>query len=1025
MLRFFKTKSFLIVAVVAALVGLYAILGFVVAPKLVRSALLKQIPVNLAVTPSVGEIHINPFLFQITVNDFGLAGAGGEQLVGFKRLFVDFELSSLWHRAYSFGNIDLSAPYVNAAIAKNGSLNLVQLEPKASAKPAEKAPEKSGPLPALRIGSFKVSDGLATYEDRSRPDAFSARLEPINFELREFTTGVDGGKFTFTGASKQGERIEWHGHLSVDPIASDGEFQVNGLLARTLWEYLQDQLNFVVDSGKIDVAATYKFVLKDPASTAGDPFVQVNVAKLALSDLGVRPRVAAGAAEAAPWVTVPSLEVTGTTVDLSKHQAHVDRVALTGLKLVTWLGSDGLVNLMQLAASPHGGAAGGVPAAGGAPAAPAPKLTATSNATPAKPVVWTYDLGEFDLREANVSAEDRTMRPAVAVVLAPISLTVKGLSQDLTKPLDVNLDLRIDEQGSLVANGKVTPQPAFADLSAKLDGIDLTLVQPYIAQHTAMTLLSGRLAGDAKIHYGKQKNLPGMSLAGNITVQKLHTVDNALRDDFVNWDRLDIQGLNYTQGPDRLDIDKIIARKLYARVIIEADETINAKRVLMLPGADVAPSKAAAAAQAPKVAKTRGKSPAVVASAASPPAAPGMPISIKRVEIKDSQANFADFSVQPNFATGIQKLNGSVVGLSSKPSTRAKVDLHGSIDAFSPVDITGEVNALGPLYTDLKLNFRNISLPVFNPYSGKFAGYNISKGKLTTELTYKIDGRKLDAHHHIVIEQLEFGAKTASKDAVSLPVKLAVSLLKDRNGVIDLDLPVAGTLDDPKFKLGAVIWQVFVHILEKAVTAPFALLGSLFGGGPDIQFVEFKPGASDLDPTATDKAKTIAKALVERPQLKLEVPIGVVPEVDGPALVAAQFDAEMTAEQSAKRSSKKKADGAQPVPYAELDPAAQVDLLSAVYARDFGAAPAFPDEVSSIKSKPDLAAAKAAFLSNAIKAHIVVGEVQFQQLGQQRATALQKALLTDTQLEPERVFLVSNDKAVAKDGVVRLEMSLQ
>jgi hypothetical protein len=1025
-LRFFKTKTFLIVAIVAALVGLYAILGFVVAPKLVRSALLKQIPENIAVTPSVGEIHINPFLLQVTVDDFGLAGAGGEKLVGFKRLFVDFELSSLWHRAYSFGNIDLSAPYVNAAVAKNGSLNLVQLEPKPSAKPAEKAPEKSGPLPALRIGSFKVSDGLATYEDRSRPDAFAARLEPINFELRDFTTGVDGGKFTFTGASKQGERIEWHGHLSVDPISSDGEFQVNGLLAQTLWEYLQDQLNFVVNSGKIDIAATYKFALKDPASAAGDPLVQLNVSKVAVADLTVRPRAAAGAAEAAPWVTVPSLDVTGTTVDLSTHHAHVDQVALTGLKLVTWLGSDGSVNLMQLAGSPHAAPAGSAPPASGS--APAPKLTATTNAPAAKSATWAYDVREFDLREANVSAEDRTVRPVVAVVLAPISLTVKGVSQDLSKPVDVNLDMRIDEQGSLAANGTVTPQPALADLSAKLDGIDLTLVQPYIAQHTAMTLRSGKLSGDAKVHYGKQKNLAAVSLAGNITVQKLHTVDNALRDDFINWDRLDIQGLNYTQSPDRLDIEKIIARKLYARVIIESDETINAKRVLMLPGADVPPSKAAAAAaaQASKVAKTRGKSPAVVASAAAPPAAPGMPISIKRVEVTDSQANFADFSVQPNFAAGIQKLNGTVVGLSSKPGTRAKVDLHGQIDAFSPVDITGEVNALGPLYTDLALNFRNISLPVFNPYSGKFAGYNISKGKLTTELTYKIDGRKLDAHHHIVIEQLEFGAKTASKDAVSLPVKLAVSLLKDRNGVIDLDLPVAGTLDDPKFKLGAVIWQVFVHILEKAVTAPFALLGSLFGGGPDIQFVDFKPGAADLDQAATDKAKTIAKALVERPQLKLEVPIGVVPDVDGPALVAAQFDAEVTAEQAAKRSSKKKsADAVQPTPYSQLDPAAQVDLLTAVYAKDFGAAPNFPDEVTSIKSKPDLAAAKVTFLSNAIKGHIVVGDVQFQQLGQQRATALQKALLTDTQLEPERVFLVSNDKAVAKDGLVRLEMSLQ
>jgi hypothetical protein len=1019
-LRFFKTKSFLIVAIVAALVGLYAILGFVVAPKLVRAALLKQIPENLAVTPSVGEIHINPFLLQVTIDDFGLAGLSGEKLVGFKRLFVDFELSSLWHRAYSFANIDLSAPYVNAAVAKNGSLNLAQLEPKPSVKPPEKPPEKSGPLPALRIGSFKVSDGLATYEDRSRPDAFAARLEPINFELREFTTGVDGGKFTFTGASKQGERIEWHGHLSVDPIESDGEFQINGLLAQTLWEYLQDQLNFVVNSGKIDVAATYKFALKDPASAAGDPLVQVTLSKASLADLTVRPRVAAGAAEAAPWVSVPSLQVTGTTVDLSKHQAHVDQVALTGLKLVTWLGADGAVNLMQLAASPHDAAA-----AGGAVAAPAPKLTATSNAPPAKPVAWTYDVGEFDLREANISAEDRTTRPVVAVSLAPISLTVKGVSQDMTKPLDVNLDMRIDEQGSVAANGTVTPQPAAADLSAKLADIDLTLVQPYIAQHTAMTLLGGKLAGEAKIHYGKQKNLPDISLAGNINVQKVHTVDNALHDDFINWDRLDILGLKYTQSPDRLDIDKILARKLYARVIIEADETINAKRVLMLPGADVPASKAAATPP-PKAAKgRRGKSDAVVAAAPAP-AAPGMPISIKRVELKDAQANFADLSVQPNFATGIQKLNGTIVGLSSKPGTRAKVDLHGSIDTFSPVDITGEVNALGPLYTDLSLNFRNIALPVFNPYSGKFAGYNISKGKLTTELTYKIDGRKLDAHHHIVIEQLEFGAKTASKDAVSLPVKLAVSLLKDRNGVIDLDLPVAGTLDDPKFKLGAVIWQVFVHILEKAVTAPFALLGSLFGGGPDIQFIDFKPGSADLDQAASDKAKTIAKALVERPQLKLEVPIGVVPEVDGPALAAAQFDAEMAAEQAVKRSSKKKAaDGAQPTPYAELDPAAQVDVLSAVYAKDFGAAPKFPDEVTAIKAKPDLAAAKAAYLSHAIREHIVVGDVQFQQLGQQRATALQKALLTDTQLEPERVFLVSNDKAVAKDGVVRLEMSLQ
>ena len=200
----------------------------------------------------------------------------------------------------------------------------------------------------------------------------------------------------------------------------------------------------------------------------------------------------------------------------------------------------------------------------------------------------------------------------------------------------------------------------------------------------------------------------------------------------------------------------------------------------------------------------------------------------------------------PNFSAGHSESEWDACSACPQsPSSRAKVDLHGSVDEFSPVSINGEVNFLSAaLYTDLAMSFRNIELSIFNPYSGKFAGYNISKGKLTTELHYKVDGRKLDAQHHIVIDQLEFGDKTASKDAVSLPIKLAVALLKDRNGVIDLNLPVSGSLDDPKFRLGPIIWKVFVNILEKAVTAPFALLGALFGGGPDLQFIDFHPGTS-------------------------------------------------------------------------------------------------------------------------------------------------------------------------------------
>ena len=1014
-LQFSKKKALRISLGLALLLALYALAGFLWVPRLLRSELMEQIPKTLGVKPAVGEIHFNPFTFQLEVRDFSLAAADGQKLLGFARLFVDFELSSLWHRAYSFANIDIDSPSVSAVVARDGNLNLLQLSPKT---PPPKTPEKKEPLPAIRIGSFKVSRGLVTYEDHSRPSEFAARLEPINFQLLNFTTGVDGSRFTFTGSSKLGERVEWHGHLSVQPIESDGEFQIVGLRAHTIWEYLEDRLSFLINSGTIDVNATYKFSLKDAVD------LQATVSKIAVSDLAVRSKQAD-----IDWVTVPSLLVSGTTVDLLKRQAHVDSVTLTGLKLVTWMEPDGSFNLMKLAQPPL--------AAGSAASSTAPGATgqATSAAGPASSSApWTFDLREFALNEANISAEDRGTQPVAKVSLAPLSVKVAGVSLDLAKPVTVTVDTHINETGSLNVSGDVTPQPLSANLALKLADIELKAIQPYIAQHTSMTLLAGRLSGDAKVRYGAKK--PALQFAGNISVAGLHTVDNALHDDFINWDRLEVNGVNYQHDPDRLDIEQVTARKLYARVFIEPDTSLNVKRVLAGPGATViAPAPpggtavvATAAAPAPAPARTKkasGKPVSAKAGAGAPAsAAASMPMAIKKIVLQAGEADFADLSVTPNFSTGIQKLQGTILGLSSKANSRAKVDVHGSVDAFSPVAITGEVNVLGPtLYTDLALSFRNMELSTFNPYSGKFAGYNITKGKLTTELHYKVDGRKLDAQHHIVVDQLEFGAKTASKDAVSLPIKLAVALLKDRNGVIDLNLPISGTLDDPKFRLGPIIWKVFVNILEKAVTAPFALLGSLFGGGPDMQFIDFQPGAADLAPAAADKAKAMVKALNERPQLKIEVPIATVGELDRPAMVEARFSAEVREAQAAGKPSRQKPGAA--TDFAQLDSAAQIELLTQVYAKKLGGEPKYPESISKIKAKPDAEAAKLDFLKQALHEHIAIADSDLTALGQQRAMAVQQALLTDTQVDPARVFLVANDKAKNQDGKVRLELSLQ
>ncbi len=453
-LQLFRTRLARWVAIAAALVALYALAGFVIAPKLVRSALLKDIPQAMDATPSVGDIRINPFSLQLDVRDFALADKGGNKLLGFGRLFIDFELSSIWHRAYTFKQIEIASPYVNAVVARDGTVNLKALSPKPSAAVPPPAPVAAAkPLPALRVGTFKVSDGSLSYQDESHPSQFAALLKPINFELRDFVTGVAGGLFNFTGVSKVGERVEWHGHLSVQPIESDGELSIAGLRAHTLWEYLEDRLNFVIDSGTIDVQSTYKFALKDAIE------LQLNIAKASLSDFAVKPRNSDLA-----WVSVPQLTVTGTNLDLAQRLVQVDAVAVSGLKLSTWLEPNGSFNLMQLAAQPT--------VAGSAQPSAAPTLSATnanpnpSAAGPGGPgdtgAPWRVELKEFDLRDASVFAEDRSVQPATKLVLAPLSLQIGPASLDLSKPVQLKLETRINDTGSLAVSGQVTPQPAAA-----------------------------------------------------------------------------------------------------------------------------------------------------------------------------------------------------------------------------------------------------------------------------------------------------------------------------------------------------------------------------------------------------------------------------------------------------------------------------------------------------------------------------------------------------------------------------------
>jgi hypothetical protein len=395
-------------------------------------------------------------------------------------------------------------------------------------------------------------------------------------------------------------------------------------------------------------------------------------------------------------------------------------------------------------------------------------------------------------------------------------------------------------------------------------------------------------------------------------------------------------------------------------------------------------------------------------------------VSIGAVRIVNGAANFADFWIQPNYAVNLQNMNGSILGLSSDPKSRAKVQFEGKVDRYAPAKIDGDINLLSAaLYTDLKVSFKGVEMTSVTPYSGRFAGYKIEKGKLSIDVAYLVENRTLTAKQRFVIDQLELGQRVESEDAVRLPLKLAVALLKDRNGVIDIDLPMTGSLDDPQFRMGPLIWKAFVGLISKAATAPFALLGRLFGGGEEMNIIEFEAGSAALDPAAQERLASITKALTERPGLQLDVPTTYSPQLDRASIAARRLDGLL---RTLPKSDE----------LALADPAQRFDLLMTQYRADYGGKTALPPAALALNAlrkserTPEAMGTASLELERAIAQKHAVTEADLEQLGQSRARAIQDALMGPGTLDATRVFILgANPAAPTENNKVRLELSLK
>jgi hypothetical protein len=957
----------ILIAVLMALLAAYTLFGFLGVPRLLRSQATDFVAEKYHRKIEIGEIRFNPFTLALRVHGVAFPDAEGQPLLGFRDLLVNLNLSSLIRLAPSFAAIELDEPFTRVVIRKDGTLNLADLAQPFDT-PAAPAAAPAEPL-ELIIDRLRVSAGRIDFEDHDRTSIFRTRLAPIAFELRDFATvGKAGNAYALRAASAADERFAWAGNFALAPFASNGTFEVSNLRATTLWSYLRDALAFEITGGVINLGGDYQFAARESE-------LKLHMKDVTVADLALR-----GAGQTEDDVKLAKLQIANTRLDLKRRRVDVEKTILSGAVLRARRDAQGHINLLAL---------GGAPQASGE-SAPAPAESGPA-ATP-----WVLSAPDIAIDGSSVDIEDALVKPAATFKLAPIDLKIAGYSNAPGTKVQIDANVGIDAGAKLAAKVEVIPDTLAVAGHVDLSDFKLPSLQPYLGTYTQMTLSSGALTAGLDV---KRADQGGLTLAGDIEVAKLHTVDNALRQDFILWDRLRLSGFEYFTEPARLRIATVAANAPYARLIIAPDQTTNISKILSAP---------------------TGSAPAPIQTGTRAPNPPPMHVSIGAVRIVNGAANFADFWIQPNYAVNLQNMNGSVLGLSSDPKSRAKVVFEGKVDRYAPAKIAGSINLLSAaLYTDLKVSFKGVEMTSVTPYSGRFAGYKIEKGKLSIDVAYLVENRTLQAKQKFIIDQLELGERVESPDAVKLPLRLAVALLKDRNGVIDIDLPMTGSLDDPQFRMGPLIWKAFVGLITKAATAPFALLGGLFGGGETMNQLEFEPGGVTLDDASQKKIASIGKALTERPALQLEIPTTYSPELDRAVLGERQMAATLRALPKADDESIN-------------DPLRRFELLAEQYEIDYGRVPLPPAakalrELRKSARDPQAFPAANAELEKAIAVKHPVADRDLEQLGQARARAIQEALLGAGGLDPARVFILGANPSAPTDNKtkVRLDLSLK
>ncbi len=809
----------------ALAVGVYALFGFVLLPMIVQPLIIETLSEQLDRPVTLKSMKINPFSLAVKFNALSVSGKHTEQLFGFDSLIVNFNALGLFKQEIAFDELSIIRPAMKVIKLESAGFNFDDLITKFSGDSGESEPSEKESWP-VAVTKFRYVDGAVYFEDRNRAEKFESQLEDVSISLDDFSTRPgDGNLHRIKAQTLRGTTIDWQGEFSLSPLKSKGHFELLGDLM-VVSEYFQNQMRVKIDSGNLKLKTDYQFQLSENTSE----FVIENMLA-SISDLDVQRK---DNHKVLGWKL---LSVDVAELNLFNRKADINAVLTENVSVNivrdkdTRIGFGDLFVLQNMSAASQSDAADEV----------------------SQP--WDISIAKIANMNTRVTILDESVMPATTHDLKFALVEILNLKPFTDDVADIVLSLKLNNKGVIDIKGKVKPVLKQIELNMQAHSIALKGYQSYINKTMRADILDGQLGADLDISIDASKTTPELLVKGEVNVSSFNMRDKKLKEKFLSWNKLSIDDFSFEYPLQKFKVADITLDKPYLRLVINDGGNTNIQKLMIDVAADKPPVDKSS------VNKLRSDNKKAFQA------------EIKNIRINDAKMDFSDSSLSPNFKAGIYNLKGNIRGLSSNLQSKASVDLKGKVDKYAPVTIKGDINPLiKDKFTEIEMQFKGIELTTFTPYSGKFAGYKIDKGKLSLDLNYKLSKNILVAENRVILDQLTLGETTDSESATSLPVNFALSLLKDSNGVIDFNLPIRGNINDPDFQYSSLIWGALGNLIVGIVSSPFKALANLAGADDEgLDYIVFSANSAELAVAEKSKLDILAKALLQRPELHLEI----------------------------------------------------------------------------------------------------------------------------------------------------------